>query len=175
MVTSQERPHNYPLYFVHSKMDSFILYNDGDIDAQVTKVENDIDQKHENQTQIVQQNTKTEPFWNMSFDGSCRKSSLGAGVWVSNSGNNHVEGHSYKLKFHCTNKIAENDALLLGLQLLKRLGAKRIYIHGDFELIIKQIKREYAAKHPRLRAYGNDVLEFLQTFVEYDLVVIPIN
>ena len=39
MVSSQEKPHNYPLYYVHSYLDSSILYNDGDIDAQATKVE----------------------------------------------------------------------------------------------------------------------------------------
>ena len=62
MVSSQERPHNYPLYCVHSDLDSFILYNDGDIDAQVTKAKNDIDEKHENQTQIVQQTLKLNLF-----------------------------------------------------------------------------------------------------------------
>jgi hypothetical protein len=30
MVSSQEKPHNYPLYSAHSDLDSFILYNDGD-------------------------------------------------------------------------------------------------------------------------------------------------
>jgi hypothetical protein len=31
MVSSQEKPHNYPLYSAHSDLDSFILYNDGDL------------------------------------------------------------------------------------------------------------------------------------------------
>lgn len=37
MLSSQERPDNYPLYSVHTNLDSFILYNDndGDIDTQV--------------------------------------------------------------------------------------------------------------------------------------------
>jgi hypothetical protein len=30
MVSSQEKPHNYPLYFAHSDLDCFILYNNGD-------------------------------------------------------------------------------------------------------------------------------------------------
>ena len=59
--------------------------------------------------------------------------------------------------------------------MLKRLGAKRISVHGDYELVIKKIKRQYAAKHLRLRAYRNDVLDFLRTFDEYDLAVIPKN
>ena len=58
---------------------------------------------------------------------------------------------------------------------MKKLGAKRIYVHGDSELIIKQIKGEYFAKHHRLRAYIISMLDFQHTFVEYDLVVIPRN
>jgi hypothetical protein len=46
-------------------------------------------------------------------------------------------------------------------------------VRGDSELIIKQIKGEYSAKHPRLRAYRNVVLDFLQCFTEIDLQVIP--
>lgn len=87
-----------------------------------------------------------------------------------------VQGtHSYKLNFHCTNNIAEYEALLLGLKLLKKLGAKSIVVHGDSKLIIKQIKGEYVANHPRLRNYKNVVLDFLRTFEEYDLSIIPSN
>ena len=67
----------------------------------------------------------------MSFDGSCSKNGAGAGVWVHNTENNHAKGHSYRLNFQCTNNIAEYEALLLGLHLLKKLGAKRIIVHGD--------------------------------------------
>ena len=92
-----------------------------------------------------------------------------------NIGDNHAEGHSYKLNFQCKNNITEYEALILGLQLLKKLGAKRISIHGDAELIIKQIKGEYSAKRPRLREYRNGVLDFLESFVEYELFAIPRN
>jgi len=68
-----------------------------------------------NQTQVVEQNTLHEPLWNMSFDGSCSKDGYGVGVWVTNTRNNHAEGHSYKLNFQCTNNIAEYEALILGL------------------------------------------------------------
>jgi hypothetical protein len=62
---------------------------------------------------------------------------------------------------------------MLGLKLLKKVGAKQIMVRGDSELIIKQIKGEYAAKHPRLRAYRNVVLDALKCFIEVDLQVMP--
>jgi len=36
MVSSQEKPDNYPLYSAHSDLDSFILYNDSDMGEQIT-------------------------------------------------------------------------------------------------------------------------------------------
>ena len=94
---------------------------------------------------------------------------------MHNTKNNHAKGHSYKLKFQCTNNITEYEALLLGLQLLKKLGAKRITIHGDSELVNRQIKGEYTAKKPRLKAYRDDSLDILKTFTEYDLTFVPRN
>ena len=94
MVRIQEKPHNYPLYYVHSDLDSFILYNDRDIDAQVVEEEKDQDKKQEGKMESVQHKAKFEPFWNMSFDGSYGKLGSGEGVWVCKTGNNHIEGNS---------------------------------------------------------------------------------
>jgi len=46
-------------------------------------------------------------------------------------------------------------------------------VRGEFELIMKQIKGDYAAKHPHLRAYRNNVLDTLRCFTEVDLQVMP--
>ena len=67
----------------------------------------------------------------MTFHGACSKEGSGAGIWLSNLDNNHCESNSYKLNFQCTNNIAEYEALMLGLQLLKKLSAKRIVVQGD--------------------------------------------
>ena len=105
----------------------------------------------------------------MSFDGSCGKDGSGAGVWIHNTN----KGNSYKLDFQCTNNIAEYEALLLGLNFLKNIGAKKISAQGDLELIISQIKGEYLAKNPRLREYRNSSLDLLKTFEKYELTFIP--
>ena len=69
--------------------------------------------------------------------------------------------------------MAEYEAIILGLKVLKELGAKRIVVHGDSELIINQIKGIYQEKHPRLRAYRNLVLDLLEKFPECNLSIIP--
>jgi hypothetical protein len=60
--------------------------------------------------------------------------------------------------------MVEYAALILGLKVLKELGAKRIATHEDSELIINQVKGIYQSKHPRLRAYKNLALDLLKEF-----------
>ena len=57
--------------------------------------------------------------------------------------------------------------------MLKKLGAKRINVYGDSELVIRQVNGEYNANHPRLRAYQNDVMDLLKTFEESKLSFVP--
>ena len=68
-----------------------------------------------------------EGMWKIFFDGPLSKEGDGAGVWII-SPNMEFKVCSYKLNFKCTNNVAEYEALLLGLNALKVLGAKRIYV-----------------------------------------------
>jgi ribonuclease HI len=51
----------------------------------------------------------------------------------------------------CTNNVAEYKGLIAALEAARKLGAKKIVIHGDSELIIKQMRGEYRVKHPDLK------------------------
>lgn len=73
------------------------------------------------------------------------------------------------MAFDCSN----NEALIVGLKILKKLKPKRISVYGDPELIIKQVKGEYQAKHSRMRAYHNVVLDILRMFPDYTLTCVP--
>ena len=69
--------------------------------------------------------------------------------------------------------IVEYETLLIGPHLLKDLGAKKISVQGDYELIIRHIKGEYLAKNPKLREYRNPTLDLLNFFEKYELIFIP--
>jgi hypothetical protein len=55
MVSSQEKPHNYPMYSTHSYLDSFILYNNGNVGEQITQLEEDTFDPNEGQ-EITEEN-----------------------------------------------------------------------------------------------------------------------
>lgn len=115
----------------------------------------------------------------MDFDGSVGKDGDGICFWIQNRWKqknkvpNNVRLCSYKLVFDCTNNEVEYEALITGLKILKKLGVKRIAVYGDSELVIKQIKGEYQANHPRIMQYRNVALDILKMFPEYTFKVVP--
>ena len=107
MVSSSEKPQNYPIYSMHSDMDSFILYNSDNGKNEITAVE-------EKQKASDSENITHESLWHLDFDGSVNRLGAGAGFWIHNMENNHYEGHSFILNFKCTNNMEEYEALILG-------------------------------------------------------------
>lgn len=49
-----------------------------------------------------------------------------------------------------TNNEAEYWGLILGLKKAREMGFTRVRVHGDSELVIKQMKGEYAVRNERL-------------------------
>ena len=124
------------------------------------------------QTDFQHLQEEEEGLWTMDFDGAVGNDGAGIGIWVRspfsapNKVPNSMRVCSYKLAFECSNNEAEYEALIVGLKILRKLNAKRISVYGDSELVIKQVRGEYQAKHPRMRAYRNAVLDILNLFLE---------
>ena len=109
----------------------------------------------------------------MYFDGSVAKVGVGASVYII-SPMRDFKDLSYKLTFECTNNVAKYESLLLGLNALKDLGAKRVQVMGDLEIVINHVNDSYQTKHPSMRAYRNEVWDmFGNYFTEHKIRVIP--
>jgi len=50
-----------------------------------------------------------------------------------------------------TNNVAEYKALIRGIELARELGADELQIHGDSELVVKQMLGQYKVKHPDMK------------------------
>ena len=57
--------------------------------------------------------------------------------------------------------------------MIKELKIKKVSIYGDSNLVNNQVKGIYQAKHPRMRAYRNVVLDLLQDIPEYQFFIVP--
>ncbi|HEY7086433.1 MAG TPA: ribonuclease HI family protein [Tepidisphaeraceae bacterium] len=65
-----------------------------------------------------------------------------------------------------TNNVAEYRALICALEKARELGAKRIQIRGDSELIVKQMRGEYRVKNPDLRQLYDEAQSLASDFAE---------
>ena len=79
----------------------------------------------------------------------------------------------YMINEKCSNNEAEYEALIVGLQLLKELGASQIEVRGDSELIIKQVTREYKCVKWSLLKYFVTTTRLLEHFEVADIRHVP--
>jgi len=86
------------------------------------------------------------------FDGACRfnPGPMGAGAVVEMAdGRRKVLSRSMGLG---TNNVAEYHGLILGLRHALGLGATAVTVHGDSQLVIKQLQGLYKVRAPQLKA-----------------------
>ena len=66
-----------------------------------------------------------------------------------------------------TNNVAEYKALITAMEEALKLGAKKIIVRGDSELIIKQMRGEYRVKHPDMKTLYDEAQALLGEFREH--------
>jgi len=98
-------------------------------------------------------------------DGACRGNPGpgGAGAVITNAEGNVIwEGKKYL--GHCTNNIAEYEALILGLEGALAHGYKKLDVYMDSELLAKQINGSYRVKNEKLKVLMQEVRSLLSAF-----------
>jgi hypothetical protein len=165
MVSNKAQPNNHPIYSVDSRLGSSIFFNDLCFEEKGPEIDVVSKDKSPQQTEKVseQKDSEKNDMWSMIFDGVVNREGVGVGVWI-NPPRLATNICSYKLAFDFTNNMAEYEALVVGLKALKEMGARKIFVHGYFDLIINEVKGIYQENHPRLRAYRNAVLDLLKEF-----------
>src|SRR5688572_33276337 len=63
-----------------------------------------------------------------------------------------------------TNNVAEYKALITAMEKARELGARKVRILGDSELVVKQMRGEYRVKNPDLRLLYEQASGLLHEF-----------
>lgn len=71
-----------------------------------------------------------------------------------------------------TNNVAEYTALITALEQARAIGARRVKVLGDSELVVKQMRGEYRVKNPDLRVLYDKAQDL---FHEFDAASIDHN
>ena len=108
----------------------------------------------------------------MHFDWSIMAPGSGAGVVLISPDGSRLH-YAIHLHFSTSNNIAEYEALINGLRIAIELGATRLYVHGDSELVIDQVMKESSYKSPLMAAYCQVVCKLEDKFQGIELHHVP--
>jgi len=90
--------------------------------------------------------------WTMRFDGLTTTTLNGLGVILSCEDGDTMP-LSFKLGFSCSNNAVDYEAYLTGLIIALSIGVKHMRILGDSNLVVSQVKGEFALREKILAAY----------------------
>ena len=107
-------------------------------------------------------------------DGSSRGNPGPAaiGVVMLDGTGTTVGQHSERIG-EATSNQAEYRALIAGLELALKLGAKRVDINLDSELVAKQLKGEYKVKNAGLKPLFHQTSQLLKKFDSFSIAHLP--
>ena len=99
----------------------------------------------------------------MYFNGSVMAPGSRAGVVLISPDGSRLR-YAIRLHFSASNNAAEYEALINGLRIAIELGAMRLYVHGDSELVVDQVMMESSYKSPLMAAYCQEVCKLEDKF-----------
>ncbi|XLT39608.1 hypothetical protein HN873_070900, partial [Arachis hypogaea] len=106
--------------------------------------------------------------WELYVDGSSNKTGSGAGIILVDKRGTQIEV-SLRFEFPASNNQAEYEALIAGLKLAKEVGATKVMIYSDSQVVTSQISGEYQEKDPNMKRYLEKTLEHLGRFAETEV------
>ena len=90
--------------------------------------------------------------WTLRFDGSTTITSTGGGIVLSCEDGDTIP-LSFKLGFSCSNNAAEYEAYSTRLTIALSIGVKQMRVLGDSNLVVSQVKGDFALSEQSLVAY----------------------
>ncbi|XP_075659059.1 uncharacterized protein LOC142628917 [Castanea sativa] len=92
------------------------------------------------------------PQWSIFMDGSSNKKAGGVGVVLKSPEGDEIEC-MIRLDFPTTNNEAEYEALIVGLDFAKIVGAVNMVVHCDSQVVTSQVNGEFECNGKKLKKY----------------------
>lgn len=87
------------------------------------------------------------------------------------------DGHklncAIRFDFQASNNAAKYETLLAGLKLSMKMQVKRLLISCNSQLVVSQVKGDFAARDKNMAFYLKKVMELLPYFERFELNQIP--
>ncbi|XP_057745274.1 uncharacterized protein LOC130963143 [Arachis stenosperma] len=115
---------------------------------------------------------ETSTRWKLHVDGASNQTSGGAGI-ILESPVGVVYEQSIRFEFPISNNQAEYEVLIGGLTLAAEVGATRLEICSDSQVVTSQVNGSYQAKDSLLQKYLEKVKNLSQKFEEVTVHHVP--
>lgn len=109
---------------------------------------------------------QAERMWTIDMNGSSNKMANFAIIILTSPKGLEVE-YALRFDFMVTNNERAYEALLAGLNIVAMLGASRVYVKSDSQLVVNQVSRSYLVKEERMKQYLAQVEELWKIFKEF--------
>lgn len=78
-----------------------------------------------------------------------------------------------KLEFSVMNNVAEYEALIAGVKLVHKLGAKHLIAYVDSQLVVHKFEGSHVVKEANMISYLKQVKDLQQQFSTFELHQVP--
>ena len=110
--------------------------------------------------------------WILLFDGSRTQNMSGCGIVITSPEGLRTE-MSFQFDFSCTNNQAEYEAIIIGLEILREMGARHIKVVGDSKLVINHLAGTFKCYSEELAPYYMAAMQLLDDFDDVVLLHVP--
>ncbi|XP_075492485.1 uncharacterized protein LOC142530536 [Primulina tabacum] len=113
-----------------------------------------------------------EEVWRVFVDGASSLAGCGVGVVIISPTGEKIK-LALRIDSRVTNNEAEHEAVLAGIQAAREVGASRVILYSDLQLITQQIKGVYEAKDDRMLKYLQLIKARAEVFADWGIEQIP--
>ncbi|XP_070017146.1 uncharacterized protein [Nicotiana sylvestris] len=110
--------------------------------------------------------------WRMFFDGAANFKCVGIGAFLVLETGQYYPMFA-KLRFPCTNNMAEYEACILGLKMTIDMNIQKLLVIGDSDLLIHQIREKWETKNSKILPYLHHVQELIKRFTRTGFQHVP--
>ncbi|XP_027096297.2 uncharacterized protein [Coffea arabica] len=115
---------------------------------------------------------QTEPTWTLYVDGASSKEGCGAGLLLISPTGEELP-YALRFDFRASNNESEYEALIAGMEMARKLGARSLKVYSNSQLIVNQVWGSYEVKEGTLRKYVAKTHELKGLFGQFALEQIP--
>ncbi|XP_075524489.1 uncharacterized protein LOC142556876 [Primulina tabacum] len=113
-----------------------------------------------------------EEVWRVFVDGASSLAGCGVGVVIISPLGEKIK-LALRINTRVTNNEAEYEAVLAGIRAAREIGAARIILYSDSQLITQQIKGFYETKDDRMHKYLQLIKAQSKVFMDWSIEQIP--